>query len=185
MSHLDQSAELEWTAFCYVAGELPASEAAQFELRLESDQAACEAVVCAVQMAQAVSGLEPSTVAPRPVAHATGDGRKTSTRSAMGAVAVTAACLLLTVGALIWGRGPQSETSQAEAQGADRLVDLWAVASPELEAFEDDDVGVAEEESDDFLVPSWMLAAAQLDAAQWDPASSEVEPLQADELQHN
>jgi hypothetical protein len=50
--------ELDWTAFCYAASELPADEAAAFENRLGEDQAAREALARAVELTQAVASAE-------------------------------------------------------------------------------------------------------------------------------
>lgn len=46
--------ELAWLAFRYITGELAAAEAAEFEVRLESDQAAREAVAAMVELTAAV-----------------------------------------------------------------------------------------------------------------------------------
>ena len=46
----DQQNDLYWLAFCYVADELPAEEAASFELRLADDLQAQEALVEVVSM---------------------------------------------------------------------------------------------------------------------------------------
>lgn len=50
--------QLEWTAFCYAAGELGPVEAEQFELRLEGDQEAREALARAVELTQVVTAAE-------------------------------------------------------------------------------------------------------------------------------
>lgn len=58
--------ELFWLAFCYVAGELSDIDAEEFEVRLEADQAAREAVAQAVELAAAAesaSGLLADSVA--------------------------------------------------------------------------------------------------------------------------
>ena len=54
MNTSDRLEELDWLAFQYVADELDGVERAAFELRLEEDTAACEAVVSAMKLAQAV-----------------------------------------------------------------------------------------------------------------------------------
>lgn len=59
--------DLPWTAFRYIAGELPPEEAAAFEARLGDDQAAREAVAAAVELAGAVALLGPvETIPMRP-----------------------------------------------------------------------------------------------------------------------
>lgn len=52
----DPSQDLDWLAFCYIADELDADAKAEFEKRLESDVAACEAVASAVQLSSLVDG---------------------------------------------------------------------------------------------------------------------------------
>src|SRR5690606_22872574 len=53
------ASDLAWLAFRYVAGELDEAEASAFELRLEHDLSACEAVAEAVELAGAVALLRP------------------------------------------------------------------------------------------------------------------------------
>ena len=50
--------ELDWSAFCYAAGELSAEEAAAFETRLADDQAAREALARAVELTEVVASAE-------------------------------------------------------------------------------------------------------------------------------
>jgi ferric-dicitrate binding protein FerR (iron transport regulator) len=47
--------QLEWTAFCYASGDLSPAEAEQFEMRLEGDQEAREALARAVELTQVVA----------------------------------------------------------------------------------------------------------------------------------
>jgi hypothetical protein len=53
--------ELAWLAFQYVAGELPAAAADQFEERLALDQTAREAVAQSVELYHAVAAVEAAT----------------------------------------------------------------------------------------------------------------------------
>lgn len=46
--------DLDWLAFCYIADELDAATKAEFELRLQTDVEACEAVASAVQLSSLV-----------------------------------------------------------------------------------------------------------------------------------
>jgi len=50
--------QLDWSAFCYAAGELSAAEAAEFEARLADDQATREALARAVELTQVVAAAE-------------------------------------------------------------------------------------------------------------------------------
>ena len=53
--------QLEWSAFCYLAGELSQAEAEQFELRLADDQEAREALARAVELTQLVAAAQSQT----------------------------------------------------------------------------------------------------------------------------
>jgi len=50
--------ELDWTAFCYAAGELTPAETERFELRLAEEQPAREALARAIEITQAVTVAE-------------------------------------------------------------------------------------------------------------------------------
>ena len=52
------SNELDWSAFCYAAGELSPTEAEQFETRLADDQSVREALTRAVELTQTVAAAE-------------------------------------------------------------------------------------------------------------------------------
>src|SRR6476660_2205915 len=55
--------ELQWLAFRYIFGEMTADEAAEFEVRLDHDQTAREAVAESVALAGAIRrGEQPSSV---------------------------------------------------------------------------------------------------------------------------
>src|SRR5687768_10629116 len=61
-----ESADLDWLAFQYISDELPPDEALRFEERLETDQAAREAVAEAMLLLQAVAaGAKIAGPAPR------------------------------------------------------------------------------------------------------------------------
>ena len=87
-SSASNSSELPWLAFCYVANELDAQTRREFEIRLEHDQTAREAVVHAFDRArmldQALTGSETGVEAaacglPRPELQR--PGRSASTKS--------------------------------------------------------------------------------------------------------
>ena len=50
--------QLDWSAFCYAAGEMSPAEATEFEARLAEDQAAREALASAVELTQVVAAAE-------------------------------------------------------------------------------------------------------------------------------
>src|SRR4051794_2541727 len=56
---LEPDADLHWTAYLYMTGELPEDEEAAFELRLAEDQVAREAVAGAVELAGALASVQP------------------------------------------------------------------------------------------------------------------------------
>jgi ferric-dicitrate binding protein FerR (iron transport regulator) len=53
-----QPNDLDWLAFLYVSGEMPAEQLASFEARLADDQAARQAVASAVELVQALAAAE-------------------------------------------------------------------------------------------------------------------------------
>src|SRR5258708_6551670 len=53
--------ELNWMAFCYIAGELPPEAASAFERRLADDQLARDAVCEAIALAERLLVAAPST----------------------------------------------------------------------------------------------------------------------------
>ncbi len=61
--HINNNADLYWTAFQYVADELQPDDAAAFERRLETDQTAREAVARVVELSQTVRALPAETFA--------------------------------------------------------------------------------------------------------------------------
>jgi hypothetical protein len=50
--------QLDWSAFCYAAGEMSPAEVTEFEARLADDQAAREALARAVELTQIVAAAE-------------------------------------------------------------------------------------------------------------------------------
>ena len=50
--------QLDWSAFCYAAGEMSPAEATEFETLLADDQAAREALARAVELTQVVAAAE-------------------------------------------------------------------------------------------------------------------------------
>ena len=165
--------QLEWTAFCYVSGELGPAEAEQFELRLADDQEAREALARAVELTQIVAAAE-STCGDLVVP----TDRKTAswtTRLSWMAIGGLAALVL----AMVWSGGLSQFTTAPET--ARNSGENGALASAWL-AFRDEqratsDVGplhpltaaVFEDEDDqpttDELVvadaPAWMTIAIE------------------------
>jgi hypothetical protein len=86
---LEPESDLHWTAFLYVAGDLPPDESSSFERLLAEDQDAREAVASAVEMAQALAIL-----GPEPTSKGRSPGRRRTMRviACVGSLAA-AACL--------------------------------------------------------------------------------------------
>lgn len=133
-----QSDELSWLALRYVGGEMTSDEAASFEERLSTNQAACEAVSIAVQTvcsARAVFESESVESAPArsrqpkpvPVTVVATRGPAKSARWISLAVSALAMVLVLTVASF-------HELNQTRPSGdaaRDReLAVLWTEAGP-------------------------------------------------------
>ena len=129
----NESNDLEWLAFCYAANELSDLEAAEFELRLESDQAARDAVVNAVEQGQLIfAAIESSpTTIGNSNEHATilSPAKKSVNEESAGSSSrrasvlfATAAALLLMVGGWAW---MNFETSAPIANDSENLADVW------------------------------------------------------------
>jgi hypothetical protein len=59
---LPSLSDLEWQAFCYLAGELEASERTQFEARLADDSVACDALQTMVGLTSQISNRSATLV---------------------------------------------------------------------------------------------------------------------------
>jgi anti-sigma factor RsiW len=92
--------ELEWTAFRYIANELPEADVAAFERQLADDQKAREAVARCVQITHAVVALEEARSPASPPAEPEGDRRR-QRRWSVAAVVIAAAavCCAFWIGA--------------------------------------------------------------------------------------
>lgn len=160
--NLDQQTtrnDLAWLANCYVTGELSVDEIPAFETRLETDEAACDAVTRAMELNLAIAAAfdaQPAALVARystfSVQHSA-PARSTATMiTALAATAVAAAGVALMV-----GRGPATN-GIARKDGADRIVAAWASGeAARNEASEDDSQELVSD--DDLDPPDWMLAA--------------------------
>lgn len=159
--------DLDWQAFCYVADELDPGERAEFEIRLEDDQQARQAVVDAVHHAQFLYSALNST--------SFDDGRESVALAAQpfpamrssfkrsGILFTSAAALLMLVAGWAWLWNPNSIGPDSFAgSDSDQLASAWvatlvAMSDEELDEFIEEEVPLADstdEESDD-----WMLVA--------------------------
>ena len=161
----NDDAELFWLAYCYVAGELSAAQALEFETRLESDQPAREAVAQAVELSAALQGASESMVE-----LPSGDRRK-SIRGGW-ALAMAASVALAIAGYSFIGRNAQNAALQP-SQTDGRLADAWAASTlddgeaetgdeanrlAEWEASGWDD-GESEPSDGELLISDWLLEA--------------------------
>jgi hypothetical protein len=168
--------QLDWSAFCYVSGDMSAAEAQEFELRLSGEQSAREALARAVELTQVVAAAESQCGDP-----VTPAGRPTSSWTARLAwMAIGGLASLLIAG--LWSSAywvPDEVAESPETIRAHRaLASAWyetrrelfgatelgplhpisaAVAEPGEELF-----AVVEDAQDEPLLvetPSWMAAA--------------------------
>lgn len=168
--------ELDWLAFQYVAGELSADEAEQFESRLLCDFAAAEAVSRAVALGEAVSlALDVWTTnvdqeTDRGVAPL--QGRKIVSRPATGRIisVLTAACAIVAA-LLIAFRGDGLLRQRPEQ------VQLAALSDSTSENRE----AGRHAEIDSLLLETWTEARESIAALESDPLSDGIsaEPLDA------
>src|SRR5262245_21336999 len=166
--------ELDWTAFCYVAGELSPAEVERFEVRLADEQPAREALARAVEMTQAVAAAE-SQAECHVVIPAARHRPVWISRLAWMAVGGTAAALLAVLwsGALNSGRHP---LTGAQLLARSELAAAWTQARDEIAAAKeagqwpmiaaagdsDEEQPGTESRGDDLALeeaPSWMTAA--------------------------
>jgi hypothetical protein len=165
--------ELDWTAFCYAAGELSASDAAAFELRLADNQAAREALARAVEITQAVAAAETL----QPVTLGT-SGRSTwGKRVAWMAIGAAASLLIALVASQMTGQpgqpiaGDDGQLAAAWSQTRQELsvasdADLWY--SDHLDSMDRAAVGTSSTageasagDLDLISTPDWLTAAVQ------------------------
>ena len=146
--------DLAWVANCYVAGELSVDETAAFEIRLETDVAACEAVARAMELNLAIAAAFDSQPAVSvPQTSVTQPARWTGGAiTALAASAVAAASVALMIG------HSGSPNGLGRTDGAERIVAAWASGEAARNSFADEDLlDVADD--DDLDPPDWMLAA--------------------------
>ena len=161
--------ELAWTAFLYSTGELPESEAAQFEDRLEADPTAQAALAQAVALSAGVKLSEASVVAPPATLSVRRDdfaGR----RIAGWMLLATAASVALWFGVSQPRVEPGRDAAHSPVgQAQQELAVAWAAGQPT----EDDLVIVDETMPEDELLaeidshpvieepsaPDWLIAA--------------------------
>jgi hypothetical protein len=195
MSTKDCSNELDWTAFCYAAGELSPAEGAAFEQRLATDQAAREALARAVELTQAVAMAE--TLEPVVVVRAERSlwGRRLAWMAVGSAASLLAAAL---VSALVAPRADNplvvsddltSELAAAWTQTRQELsvasdAGLWFpdhLDAVTLDTVTGEPVDPLTDEREDAVVsatPSWLTAAVRSSAGL--PVDADATPFDDD-----
>jgi hypothetical protein len=161
---LEPDADLPWTAYLYVTGELPAIEEAAFELRLAEDQVAREAVAEAVELAGALAAVEPRDWTRH---------RERPIRRVLAWSALAAAASLVV--ASLWGLRaipsvPPDTTEVAIAWSGLRRLDAIGGGEVDFIALTDESHPTVDLDApSDPALPSWLLTAAaepRLDAPQ-------------------
>ena len=145
------SSELSWLAFCYIANELDAEKRREFEIRLEHDQTAREAVVQAFDNAwmldQALSAQAPAADAatcelPQPAAKRAGrsNGRKSKRLWPIALLGGCAAILLAMVLPQLYNKPAEVAVTSASTTQGDltntsmSLAETWADSDWDIES---------------------------------------------------
>jgi anti-sigma factor RsiW len=140
------TSDIFWTAFRYVHGELNADEALAFELALETDQAAREAVARVVELGEAVRAVvvvdaasAESVIHPAPAVTLAGADRRawSATGWALAAVAASIALAVwLDPGRMASGPAPGAQQATSpEADDSGRLLaQAWVEVNAEFAA---------------------------------------------------
>jgi len=162
--------QLDWSAFCYAAGELNAAEAEQFEARLADDQQAREALARVVELTQTVVAAE--SQAESFVVPARRNARDWSTRLTWMAVGGLASVVIALVWSGVIGRSPAGPSdkqfalaaawTQARAEIAQAKEDsLWLPSASSLGDADEELLAMSDlgDESPLSETPSWMTAA--------------------------
>jgi hypothetical protein len=174
----DQTGDLEWLAFQYVANELSEQECLQFEALLAEKQSAREALAHATQLVAGLKSITPQSVAQETVAAAQQPVATSTTRWAFWGLLTTAAAVVLLVPSLFKSTGttdtPTIPTAQTEpsTEDAEYLLSLWAESSQESNValtsnmntetveFSDQQNVLADNQS--LEVPDWLYTAVSL-----------------------
>jgi len=147
---IDPESDLQWTAFLYMSGDLPLAEATCFEARLADDPAARDALLEAVELAEALAVVGPEFRPRRRVL-----GR----RVLVGVVALAAAaCVALAL--IPWNRPRGQDRLEAS-----ELAIAWSTLRSGLDSETVTAVEVEDVDSDsspDRPLPSWLLSATSV-----------------------
>lgn len=152
--------DLDWLAHRYLLDELSADEAAAFEERLGTDEAAAAALARSVRLMAAVSSAlhDAEHVEPTP---ATSDHRR---KLVAGLTAIAATIALACVLSVSQSLKPGTSTGDAA-----ELVSLWRESAGDLPGEIDSPTDEDEVQAATDDVPDWLMAAVALDV----PASDD------------
>ena len=174
----DQTSDLEWLAFQYVANELSEQECLQFESLLSEKQSAREALAHATQLVAGLKSIAAQPAGQVTVASAQQPAATSTTRWAFWGLLTTAAAIVLLVPSLFKSTGttdnPTIPTAQTEpsTEDAEYLLSLWAESSQESNValtsnmntetveFSDQQNVLADNQS--LEVPDWLYTAVSL-----------------------
>lgn len=158
---LEPESDLHWTAFLYMSGDLDADEASAFEARLADDPTAREALVDAVDLAEALAVVGPEFRARR---------RPIVRLVVAASVFAAAACVALSIG-LRHGSTPSDRPDASDVAlawsslraGDDADGSAVLVGSPMAEVVQsvdlDAETDAEVDASADRALPSWLLSA--------------------------
>jgi anti-sigma factor RsiW len=161
--------ELFFRAVCYVENELSDAERQHFEDQLATDVSACAAAAEAVRL---ISGLHAvQLTSPISGTHSPDRSAASRRRGAKGAVALSAALLLVT-GVLVTFWRPAAPERMEVASG--ELLSRWRHdvhlgTTDDLE-WSDDDVNEVEIMDESLSAPNWLISAVRL-TVKTDPES--------------
>ena len=173
--------ELEWSAFCYAAGEMSPADAAAFEQRLAEDQTAREALARAVELTEVVATAESL----EPLVTVRSQSTTWSRRVAWMAIGSAASVLavLLWTGAGSWLGSGKPAGGELVSADQHELAIAWALTRVELSA-SDTDVAASDADSgaeaggddgQEFPMPDWLTAAVESYAT--DPGDPDKTPF--------
>jgi hypothetical protein len=165
------SDDLDWSAFCYAAGELSPDEVAAFEARLADDQAAREALARAVELTDVVASAESLA----PVVVARSQSNAWTKRLAWMAIGSAASLLVALLSSGVWSWFGSEQTSSIQRS---ELASAWTQTRQELSESDSDlwypkhlaaDDAIpgespgAEDDGEllDMVTPEWMTAAVE------------------------
>ena len=158
---LEPDADLHWTAFLYLEGDLPADQASAFEDLLARDESARDALTLAVELAEALAVVGPEFRRGRP--------RRRVARRVLVAVSTlaAAACVALAIGSrLLPSFAERPDASDVATAWSSLRADAeWLAVPPGSTATgfaptSEADLDLDPEPATDRALPSWLLTAA-------------------------